>query len=64
MKQSRLGTAPLSLLEELAKIKSGDVVLLQRGPSGSASGGLLLSEHVVLPTLIRDLLSIVADPPC
>jgi transposase len=42
MKQSRLGTAPRSLLEELAKIKSGDVVLPLQEPSGSASRELRL----------------------
>lgn len=35
MKQSRLGTAPRSLLEELAKIKSGDVVLPLQESSGN-----------------------------
>ncbi len=42
MKHSRLGTAPRSLLEELAKIKSGDVVLPFQEPAGSASRELRL----------------------
>jgi transposase len=42
MKQSRLGTAPRSLLEELVKIKCGDVVLPLQEPSGSPSRELRL----------------------
>ncbi len=42
MKQSRLGTAPRTLLEEIGKIKSGDVVLPLQEPSGSGSRDLRL----------------------
>lgn len=42
MKNSGLGDAPRTLLEDLAKLKSGDVTLTARSPSGGTQRRLAL----------------------